>query len=178
MPRLRHFDDEGTARFVTVCCVDRLPLLTSEEIIRVVADEIQSAKARYQFDLLAYVFMPEHFHLVIYPQARFNLGRVIGEIKSRSARRIFALWSTNCVPIPPECRRVKSGEIRHAFWLARCFDHNCRSLATVREKIDYCHKNAVTRGLVETPDQWPFSSFSAIALGKPGLLKVDLVELD
>jgi len=28
-----------------------------------------------------------------------------------------------------------------------------------REKIEYCHKNPVTRGLVKDPGDWPWSSY-------------------
>jgi putative transposase len=30
----------------------------------------------------------------------------------------------------------------------------------VKEKIEYCHKNPVTRGLVLTPGDWKWSSYN------------------
>jgi len=41
------------------------------------------------------------------------------------------------------------------------------------EKLRYMHRNPVKRGLVETPDQWRWSSFRAYAYGEPGLVRVN-----
>jgi len=99
--------------------------------------------------------MPEHVHLVLHPPDGLRLGQWIGELKSRSARKIFAAGH-------PDGRRLSVGnsdEQRNQFWQARCYDHNCRTPETVKEKIEYCHKNPVTRGLVAAPEDWPWSSF-------------------
>ena len=54
----------------------------------------------------------------------------------------------------------RGGEIRLAFWQAQCYDHNCRTFETVKEKIMYCHKNPVARGLVTDPGDWIWSSYN------------------
>jgi hypothetical protein len=41
------------------------------------------------------------------------------------------------------------------------------------EKLRYMHRNPVKRGLVETPEQWRWSSFRAYAYGEPGLVRVN-----
>ena len=103
------------------------------------------------FSLLGYVFMPEHVHLVLLPSERTQLGRLIGEIKSLSARRFFA------------SAEIGSLEATRVFWQRRCYDHNCRTPDTVREKIRYCHNNPVSRGLVNDPSEWEWSSYNAYA---------------
>ena len=40
-----------------------------------------------------------------------------------------------------------------------CYDHNCRTLETVLEKINYCHNNPVRAGLVGDPGDWKWSSY-------------------
>jgi putative transposase len=54
----------------------------------------------------------------------------------------------------------RSGEGRLVFWQIRCYDHNCRTPEIVREKIEYCHKNPVVRGLVSDPAEWSCSSYN------------------
>jgi putative transposase len=115
----------------------------------VLAEEVERARIGHGFSLLGYVFMPEHVHLVLFPPDSMKLGRVIGEIKSRSARRFFATRTIG----PKDAVRV--------FWQRRCYDHNCRRPDTVREKINYCHNNPVRRGLVADPSEWKYSSFNA-----------------
>jgi putative transposase len=45
-----------------------------------------------------------------------------------------------------------------------------------REKLDYMHANPVTRGLVEHPKDWPWSSLSFYAKGETGLVAIDPVD--
>jgi hypothetical protein len=54
----------------------------------------------------------------------------------------------------------RDGEVRVAFWQIRCYDHDCRTSEIVREKIEYCHKNPVVRGLVNDPAEWQWSSYN------------------
>ena len=74
------------------------------------------------------------------PPDGLKLGLVIGELKSRMAKEFFADSGH------------QSREPR-VYWQRRCYDHNCRSPETVREKINYCHTNPVKRGLVSEPDE-------------------------
>ncbi len=121
----------------------------------ILAQELDRVRHSRGFSLLGYVFLPEHVHPVLLPPAEMKLGYVIGEIKSRSARAYFATAKVG----PPEATRV--------FWQRRCYDHNCRTPDTVREKILYCHNNPVKRGLVADLSAWIWSSYNAY-LGKDG----------
>ncbi|MEW5993695.1 MAG: transposase [Candidatus Zixiibacteriota bacterium] len=156
MPKLRHYDHLNTARFVTFSCYRRLPLLTSEPVIQTLVCELGAVRARHLFRLLGYVIMPEHVHLVIHPRPESKLGLVIAEFKSRSAAKIIAGRE---LVLREVCRTVREGQARYAFWQPRCYDHNCRTPATVIEKINYCHHNPVKRGLVAEPGDWRWSSY-------------------
>jgi len=159
MPRLRHYDHLGTVRAVNFSCYRRLKLLREEREIRVVLQEIDKARARHQFALLGYVVMPSHVHLIIYPPDTIELGSVIGQIKSRSGRRILESWRASNHPVLSQLAIQRAGQQRYAFWQRRCYDHNCRTPEAVREKIEYCHLNPVRAGLVSDPGDWPWSSY-------------------
>jgi hypothetical protein len=45
----------------------------------------------------------------------------------------------------------------------------------IREKLDYMHRNPVTRKLVEHPKDWPWSSWSFYAQRKAWLVRIDPV---
>lgn len=155
MPRLRHFDNLNTGRFVTFSCYKRYQLLTYQPAISIFLMVLDELRSKSNVRLLGYVVMPEHVHLVLHPPDGLKIGQWVGELKSRSARRIFAAGH-------PDERRLSVGEgdrRRNQFWQPRCYDHNCRSDSTIKEKIRYCHKNPVTRGLVLSPGDWRWSSF-------------------
>ena len=45
------------------------------------------------------------------------------------------------------------------FWQARYYDFNLWSERKFTGKLRYIHRNPVTRGLVDRPEHWPWSSF-------------------
>jgi len=77
MPRLKHFDNLGTARFITFSCYRRQRLLRDRSEILEVLDSVESARKRFGFSVLGYVIMPNHVHLVLYPRDDTRIGSVV-----------------------------------------------------------------------------------------------------
>ena len=92
--------------------------------------------------------MPDHVHLILHPPEGIKLGILIGQLKGKSSREIIrvrddVLTRTNGQP---------------AIWQRRCYDHNCRTIEKVIEKINYCHMNPVKNGLVPIARDYIWSS--------------------
>lgn len=153
---LRHYDHDGRARFLTFCTHERRPIVSNARFRDIVVDCILESRSEFGFRLLAFVVMPEHVHLVIVPREDAEAGRIVGEIKSRSARRIHELLRGS--PLEIQLMVDRNGVRRFALWQRRCFDHNCRTPEKVCEKVRYCIWNPVARGLVGRPEDWPWSS--------------------
>jgi putative transposase len=147
MPKLRHYDNLGTARFVTFSTYRRGEYLVEPEAPELLIRYLKDARVKHAIKFLGYVIMPDHIHLVLLPPDGTKLGLVVAEIKSRTAREYFAIFGSGL-----DGPRV--------FWQKRCYDHNCRTIDTVREKIVYCHANPVKRGLVQDPADYPWSSYN------------------
>ena len=145
MTKLRHYDNLGTARFITFSCFRRQPNLITDVAKELFIAELNSVRVKYELKIIGYAIMPEHVHLVILPSENLRLGLIIGELKSLVAKRYFATSG-------------KPGGLKRVFWEKRCYDHNCRTLEIIIEKINYCHNNPVKRGLVESPDKYRWSS--------------------
>ena len=64
------------------------------------------------------------------------------------------------------------GERRH-FWQARYYDFNVWSEKKRVEKLRYRHRNPVTRGLVERPEDWAWSSFRHYLTGEEGVVEIE-----
>ena len=58
------------------------------------------------------------------------------------------------------------------FWQARYHDFNVLTHNKRVEKLHYMHQNPVTRGLVSTPEDWPWSSYRHYHLDEPGIVKI------
>ena len=61
------------------------------------------------------------------------------------------------------------------FWQPRFYDFNVWSARKRREKLEYMHRNPVTRGLVKDPKDWLWSSYSSYSGKGIPLLHVDFV---
>ena len=64
-------------------------------------------------------------------------------------------------------------EHRERFWQPRYFDFNVFSPKKFQEKLRYLHRNPVTRGLADKPEDWEWSSFRHYATGAPGVVEIE-----
>ncbi len=167
MPRLRHYDNLGTARFITFSCYRKHPYLLDEGCVLSLLEQMKTIRTEYAVRILGYVIMPDHVHLVLDPPAAVNLGVLIGQMKARIAYAI----------IPTLHDRLHRPDGHPAIWQRRCYDHNCRSTTVVTEKIIYCHNNPVRRGLVNNPEDWPWSSYRWYKGDRRVPLDIDGIEL-
>jgi len=169
---LERFYGSGDLHFITASCYHRLPLLGSPCRRDLFLDVLEQVRQRYQLVVVAYVVMPEHFHLLISEPECGNPSIVIQALKLGVARRVIAA--------------VKSGDRRYQgqnsfgqdapcsrMWQTRFYDYNVWTQHKRVEKIRYIHRNPVRRGLVESPEQWRWSSFRAYACGEAGPVRVN-----
>ncbi|HUU46006.1 MAG TPA: transposase [Acidobacteriota bacterium] len=63
----RFFNEPARAHFLTFSCFHRRQFLTNEFARMCLRDSLEFARERHGFALWAYVFMPEHVHLLLYP---------------------------------------------------------------------------------------------------------------
>lgn len=65
-PRWDQFDYIGKHRyFLTFCTKDRRDVFTREDVVAVVWSQILKAAGEYCFNVIAYVAMPDHIHLLV-----------------------------------------------------------------------------------------------------------------
>ncbi len=175
MTKLRHYDNLGTARFITFSCYRRYPVLRQDLVLSLVVEQLAAIRKEHNIKLLGYVLMPEHVHLVLHPPDGVRLGVVIGQMKARAALAILAAWSDRGLVAPQQLVVANGGRRKHSIWQRRCYDHNCRTPETVREKINYCHNNPVTRKLVSEPGDWRWSSYRWYAGERDVPISIDAI---
>src|SRR4051794_34802980 len=65
--RVRHYNDPSDVHELTFSCYHRLPLLTNDLWRCLLSESIDRALVRHKYRLTAFVYMPEHVHLLVYP---------------------------------------------------------------------------------------------------------------
>jgi len=74
--------EPGAAHGLTFCCHRRFAFLRAERTCAWLANAIDEARREHHFLLWAYVFMPEHVHLLVWPtRPDFSVSRVLKAIK-------------------------------------------------------------------------------------------------
>ena len=80
--KVKHYDVEGDAHLLTFSCYRRLPLLSRDRSRQWFLDALEKARTKHGFDLWAWVIMPEHVHLLIWPrQGDTKTDRILASIK-------------------------------------------------------------------------------------------------
>jgi len=113
--------------------------LLSHEVAAALTSELLRGEKDGQYELGAFVLMPNHTHLIVRPKA--TLPDSIAAIKARTGR------AANRVP-------GRSGP----FWARDYFDRGIRNRDEERQITRYIENNPVKAGLCRTPEDWPWSS--------------------
>jgi putative transposase len=131
---------------------------------------LEQTRQRYRFVVVGYVVMPEHIHLLITEPEVGTPSTVMQVVKQRAA---FALLPRRKRRDPRQRSLFGDEARRRAFWQARFYDFNVWTTKKRVEKLRYMHRNPVKRGLVESPEQWRWSSYRFYFLGETGPVRVN-----
>ena len=157
--------------FITCSCYRRLPFLRPAQSRDCLLSILEQVRQRYRFVVVGYVVMPEHIHLLITEPEIGNPSTIMQVLKQRTARAL----------LPKRKRRdPRQGHLfgeesePRAFWQARFYDFNVWTTKKRVEKLRYMHRNPVKGGLVESPEQWPWSSHRFYFLDEAGPVRVNV----
>jgi len=141
------------------------------------AESINQARRVHDFQLWAYVFMPDHVHLVVFPiRSDTNIGTILKAIKAPVARQAIRYLREHAPEWLPRISRRRGTTEEHLFWQSGGgYDRNITSPKALFSMIDYIHANPVRSGLVDRPTDWKWSSAADhVGFGEI-FLKVDSV---
>jgi REP element-mobilizing transposase RayT len=139
----------GALHFVTGNTLDRARIFTDASCCTSFLEELRDLNQKWPSKLIAYVLMPDHFHLITNPRDG-RIKEFIGALKSFSAKRIvktsrrfrfhadtdgYKVWQQSFKAIP-----LWSG------WM-------------IWQKINYIHANPVKASLVKSAKDYAWSSF-------------------
>ena len=167
--RVRHYDDPGHLHELTFSCYRRMALLTNDRWRRMLSLSIDRAIERQGFRLVAFVYMPEHVHLIVYPLAEAKgIDCLLRAIKRPYSYRIKQrLIASKAHLLRRLTIRQRPGVETFRYWQeGPGYDRNLTEAKTVLPAIDYLHLNPVRRGLCVAATDWRWSSVKHYAAEK------------
>src|ERR1700677_945900 len=112
---LKRYQQMGHLHFVTFCCYRRQARLEAAMGKALFEDALERIRCRYDFQVVGYVAMPEHVHLLVSEPGRESLAIGLQVLKLSVSRR----------------------SEQRPFWQARYYDFNVFTENKRVEKLDY-----------------------------------------
>jgi putative transposase len=144
---LPHFHYRGAQRyFLTFCCADRQARFSDEAPVTLVLEQFLRAGTAAGCAISAYVFMPDHAHLLIE-----------GACADADGRQFFRL-----------AKQLSGYRYQRAFgrrlWQRYAYEHLIRNDFATLSVMRYIVENPVRAGLVAQVDDYPFIGTGRYAL--------------
>jgi len=137
-------------------------------------EALRLARRKHRVHLWAYVIMPNHVHLLVFPtHESTKIDAFEYTLKVSVARKALHYLRTHN---PDGLKFVATGQ-RHTpyrFWLdGGGYDQNVVEFSAVHNVTEYIHNNPVRAGLCEYAEAWKWSSAQEWEQEGSGILPVD-----
>jgi putative transposase len=166
----------GDAHALTFSCFRRQAFLSKDRCRQWLIEGIDRARDKLRFHVWAYVVMPEHAHLLVWPtQKEYDVSEILNSIKQSVSKRSLIFIRRHAPDFLPHMEdRQPNGEVHFRFWQrGGGYDRNVFEPAAVFQQIEYIHNNPVRRGLCVKPEDWLWSSAADYAGVRAGPLRID-----
>jgi putative transposase len=143
---LKRYQHEEDDHFVTFSCDGREPYLNTPDARDIFLASLEMTRKKYAIEVLGYVVMPEHVHLLLSEPTEKPLSTALQALKLSVSKR----------------------SVQRPFWETRYYDFNAFTHNKLIDKLTYMHFNPVVRGLVVSPEEWKWSSYRFYESGTTG----------
>ncbi|MCB2199634.1 transposase [bacterium] len=154
------YNEPGYAHMLTFSTYHHKNLFWDDELAHLFLTHLEFERNLGRFLLFAYVVMPDHVHLVLQPMAAETISGILHGVK-----RGFSWQANRYLKSLPDLRRfnellpMRRGETGYRFWqVGGGYDRIIRSKEALRKMIVYIHGNPVRKGMVQIPEEYPWSS--------------------
>jgi len=172
----KRFRIEGSIFYITSNIYDRLKVFTRPSFIIPILDSLNYYRYQYSTKLLGYVIMPDHIHLLIWPQDEQAVTDFMRDLKRFTSGRI-----TRQAKLEGKIDWIKKFEVagdhtnraEHKVWQDSFWEQDIYTRKFLEQKLNYIHLNPVRAGIIEAAESYPYSSYRNYYLGDNQLIEID-----
>jgi putative transposase len=179
----RIFSGTNYAYFATCTIVEWLPVFVWRPYFNLIIESLKHLRTHKGVQLNAYVIMPTHLHLILWPNPGINLSDVLRDFKRYTSRAISTQLEADhrhhFLRIMAAAKPTGKGRetARYRVWQEGSHPEAIYSETFFRQKLEYTHNNPVEQGFVALPEHWLYSSARNYVLGDHSIIEVDLLPL-
>jgi putative transposase len=173
---VRSYNIPGDAHALTFSCFHGLELLSKDRSRQWFISAMRCARRDLKLSIWAYVIMPEHVHIILWPQQpEYQISTIRTALKVPVQRKALRFLRCQAPHFLDRLKDVQpNGQVHYRFWQrGGGYDRNVIEPATLTSMIEYLHNNPVRRGLVAKPTDWYWSSARFYAGIKPVPIEMD-----
>ncbi len=164
--RYRNIYIDGCSHFCTAAVVQHLPVFADNDLRQTVLSSWDSQRSRWSVGIEGFVIMPEHFHVLVNGTAD-GVRKFMQYSLAETSREVSAFVRLRANAGDGRCREwlevlmdKANGSAQHKVWKERFRCIALNQPGAVATKLQYMHLNPVKRGLVVSPEDWAWSSYS------------------
>jgi putative transposase len=170
------FNNPGDAHALTFSCFQRQPFLDRDRSRDWLITALDNARVKHRYHIWAYVIMPEHAHVLVWPtEPEYELGDFLSSVKQSVAKKALVFVRRHAPAfLASMADREPDGSVTYRFWQrGGGYDRNVDEPIAAHAQIDYMHCNPVRRGLCVRAEDYTYSSAGDYAGIRVGPLRVD-----
>lgn len=142
--RLRRWYVPNAIYYIVAVTRRRRPIFADEQNLDVLRQTLRNVKLLHPFRMLAYAFMPDHLHLLMFVPETTNISRLLQSIQWNTTRNY-------------KRERAIAGSV--SLWQKSFYDHVIRDEIDLANHFNYIHYNPVKHGLVTEAADYAHTSF-------------------
>ena len=153
------FDGEENVYFVTTSILGFFKIFSiNESYMKILADSLKFVINRGKADLIGYVFMKDHIHLLLHLQKTKSIIAFVRDFKKFTSKEIHRLLKSDNLDKTLKRLCNLSGTGKYKLWNDRYDCQLIYSEKILMNKLNYIHMNPVKAGYVKKMTDWKYSS--------------------
>ncbi|MBI5402941.1 MAG: transposase [Ignavibacteriae bacterium] len=161
--------------FVTSTTVNWIKIFTEDKYYNILTDSIKFYQKQKRLRLVAYVFLPDHFHLLLQSDELCNVMKLIKSYSAKQKiRQLKSDGKESILKLLKENKKEYKTGRTYQVWQEGFQPKTIMSEYMYSQKINYIHFNPVKLELVTDPTEWKYSSAEYYVKNKAGVLSLDL----
>ena len=172
----KRYQIDGSINYITSVIYKRLNIFVTPSFIIPIFDSLNYYRYQYSIKIIGYVIMPDHIHILIFPQTeqsvthfmrdfkRFTSGRITRQAKVENKKE----WLEKFEQAGIETERAENKVWQDSFWEQCIYTQDF-----LRQKLNYMHMNPIRAGIAQDFSDHPYSSYKNYYLNEDHLIELD-----
>ncbi len=158
--KIKHYNEPGHAHELTFSFYLRKLYGNDSVLCEIFLEELDRSRQCDDFLRWVYVIMPSHVHMFILPKLKqYDIAKILQNTKGRTSRRFREFIISDKPELFDIYCILTDGQETFRIWQAGSgFDRNLWNSKGIHKSIEYIEGNPVRSGLVQSPEEWKWSS--------------------